>query len=216
MLSESWVTLCPHSRWLDLPLQCHYSAPWDNLAGFVHATQGRELWGPVTPILADILHRSPATQGWVQEREHGVLWLSGLHLREKEMWDSLFPPPDAPTHCPCDTSSACGRGWGRISFSSQLVSQFSLHPFQLLFFPKPLESWLRMRTIRSPNRDGYKHVFPNSFSSHVLVFWNPKTEKEPLPSRHYAVSCTLWGKEYRTPLSLPRWGGGSWRGEGVG
>ena len=122
-----------------------------------------------------ILHCSPTTQGWVQDREHGVLWLSGLHWKEKEMWDSLFlsflslptpssPPTHPPTLCPCDTSSAFGRGWGRISFSSQLVSQFSLHPFQLLFFPKSLESWLRMKTIRPPNRDGYKHTFPNNFS----------------------------------------------------
>lgn len=77
ILSESWVTLCSHSRWLDLLLRCHYSVPWDNLAFFVHATQKRELWGPVTPILADILHCSPTTQGWVQEREHGVLWPLG-------------------------------------------------------------------------------------------------------------------------------------------
>ena len=105
-LSESWVTLCSHSRWLDLLLRCHYLVPWDNLAFFVHATQERELWGPITPILAD-RHTALLSYHTGMGSREGTwgLMASGLHLGGKKMWDSLFlsflslpTPSSSPPH----------------------------------------------------------------------------------------------------------------------
>lgn len=199
-------------------LQCCYLVHRDNSAVFARVTHERKRWVPVKPILPDTPHRhflshcSPTTQGWVKERARWGLVYPRASLKKKRCKTPCFW-----VFCHL---------YLHHTHTQPLRQQLSLWQdfflkitsFSILFvsFSTPFlreatkKSWLRMETVKSADWDGYRRIFPNVILCHVLGFWNLKTEKGPFCFLHYSVSCVFWGRERRTPLLLPRWGGGSW------